>query len=64
MPIEQVARECTRIIDLDQIGPGGVWIIDPSGKHLGTIAPGGGEAGHQPGVGWGRLEDFIYHHLS
>jgi len=31
-------------------GPGGVWIIDPAGKHLGTIAL--GEA-NGPHVGWG-----------
>jgi gluconolactonase len=42
-------------VDLDGnlycTGPGGVWIIDPSGKHLGTIALGDGR--RATNVGWG-----------
>ena len=42
-------------VDLDGnlycTGPGGVWIIDPSGKHLGTIALGDGK--RATNVGWG-----------
>ena len=30
-------------------GPGGVWVIDPSGKHLGTILTGA----QTTNVGWG-----------
>jgi len=42
-------------VDLDGnlycTGPGGVWIIDPTGKHLGTIALGDGK--RATNVGWG-----------
>jgi gluconolactonase len=42
-------------VDLDGnvycTGPGGIWIIDPSGKHLGTIALGDGK--RATNVGWG-----------
>jgi len=42
-------------VDLDGhlycTGPGGVWIMDPAGKHLGTIALGDGK--RATNVGWG-----------
>jgi len=42
-------------VDLDGhlycTGPGGVWIMDPAGKHLGTIALGEGK--RATNVGWG-----------
>jgi gluconolactonase len=37
-------------------GPGGVWIFDPSGKHLGTIQPPEGPAN----VGWGGDGKSLY----
>jgi heme-degrading monooxygenase HmoA len=37
-------------------GPGGVWIFDPSGKHLGTIQPPEGPAN----VGWGDDGKSLY----
>ena len=42
-------------------GPGGVWITDPSGKHLGTILTG---AEQTTNCAWGgeRLEDAVYYH--
>lgn len=45
-------------VDLDGnlycTGPGGVWIIDSSGKHLGTIALGDGK--RATNVGWGSSD--------
>lgn len=35
-------------------GPGGVWILDPFGRHIGTIALGGGR--HVTNVAWGGDE--------
>lgn len=42
-------------------GPGGIWIIDPSGKHLGTILT--GEGNNVTNVGWGD-EDWRTMYLT
>ena len=42
-------------------GPGGIWIIDPSGKHLGTILT--GEGNNVTNVGWGD-EDWKTMYLT
>jgi gluconolactonase len=48
-------------------GPGGVWIIDPSGKHLGTIALGNGRRATNVGWGdddWKTLYITTFHELA
>ena len=46
MPINKMQPELDRIVSSDQAieelgsGSGGIWIIDPAGKHLGTIEHG------------------------
>ena len=42
-------------------GPGGVWIIDPSGLPLGIIQP-RRRRHHQPGLGRRGREDAVFHH--
>jgi gluconolactonase len=48
-------------------GPGGVWVIDPPGKHLGTIALGDGRRATNVGWGgddWQTLFIITFHELA
>jgi gluconolactonase len=51
-------------VDLDGnlycTGPGGVWIIDPSGKHMGTIALGDGKRATNLAWGGGDWKTFEF----
>ena len=44
-------------------GPGGVWILAPDGRHLGTIALGDGKRATNVGFGGGDWRTPLHHHL-